>query len=76
MPICLLAEALTDMRRNARRSLCQLISQLRISSKAGSVEDRRNCIRGIEGRFKNFEIFEAFRAHISGTRMLCAATND
>jgi hypothetical protein len=65
MPICLLAEAFADMRRNERRSLCELISQLRISSKAGSLEDRRNCIRGIEGRLKNFEIFEAFRTHIS-----------
>jgi hypothetical protein len=73
MPICLLSEAFAYMGGNAGRSLAELIRQLRIPAKARSVKDRRNCIRSIEGRLKNFEIFEAFRTHIGDARILCTA---
>jgi len=63
VPICLLTEAFADMRRNAGRSLTELIPQRRISSKTGPAEDGRNCVRRFERRLKDFEIFKGFGEH-------------
>ena len=68
MTIRLLPEALSDVRWNSGRRLAQLISQCRVTSKAITFEDCRNCTGGVERMLENFQFFEGFGAHTGRAR--------
>ena len=44
----------------------ELVAQLSVGLKAGALQDRRNCIGGIECFLIDLQFFDAFGAHAEG----------
>ena len=72
MTIRSLAEPFGNEGRNPRRTIVQLLSKLGISSKARSINDRKNCIGRLERLLINLQIFQRFDDHAGTVRILRA----